>query len=119
MNPAREWPVALRRLARTDPCRQAAAARHSAARVTGQLSNRSAWTPAVSILGKSGDEEWMAHGFLHSARFVPLDGQEPCKQGAPECQDSVTTRQDNVQRLSGDVLATTQLSSMSVCISGA
>ena len=34
--------------------------------------------------------------FLHSMRSALVDEQESCMQNAPECQDLVTTSQDQV-----------------------
>ncbi len=44
-----------------------------AAQAVPPMGNRPAWTPAVPVVGKSGDENWVVHGnAFHSAFIRPL-----------------------------------------------
>ena len=96
MDSPRAWPVALRRLARADSRRKTAAAG------TCGMGREAAGQPPRMDIGwyRSSARAAMRIGwlmeFLHSTRFALVDEQESCMQSAPECQDLVTTSQDQL-----------------------
>jgi hypothetical protein len=67
----------------------------AAAQAVGLMGNRTTGTTPVPVCGKCGDENGM-HETLHSTRSVHLIGGDLrlCMHYASECQDAVTTRQN-------------------------